>query len=91
MIFCTACLFAVSAPQQVLLIRYSKGGELLGASCSQISFNLGNAFGAFIGGIPITYGLSYNYVALPGHVFALLGFAILLFFYKRYEANRKFS
>ena len=33
MIFCTACLFAVSAPQQVLLIRNSKGGELLGASC----------------------------------------------------------
>ncbi len=85
MIFCTACLFAVSAPQQVLLIRNSKGGELLGASCSQISFNLGNALGAFIGGIPIAHGLTYNYTALPGSIFAFIGFAILFFFYKRYE------
>lgn len=85
MIICTACLFAVSAPQQVLLIRNSKGGELLGASCSQISFNLGNALGAFIGGIPIAHGLTYNYSALSGSIFVFIGFAILFFFYKRYE------
>ena len=48
MCVCTGCLFAVSAPQQVLLIENARGGEMLGASFSQISFNLGNAIGAFV-------------------------------------------
>ncbi len=85
MCVCTMCLFAVSAPQQVLLIKNAKGGELLGASCSQISFNLGNALGAFIGGVPVTHGLGYQYTALPGVIFTLIGFVALFYFYKRYE------
>ena len=36
MCLCTAGLFAVSSPQQVLLIRYSKGGEMLGAATGGI-------------------------------------------------------
>ena len=84
MCICTGCLFAVSAPQQVLLIENAKGGEMLGASCSQISFNLGNAIGAFIGSIPIAHGYGYEYTALPGAFFAFIGFSLLLYFYKRY-------
>ena len=49
MCLCTAGLFAVSSPQQVLLIRYSKGGEMLGAASVQVAFNLGNAIGAYCG------------------------------------------
>ena len=85
MCICTACLFAVSAPQQVLLIKNAKGGEILGASSSQISFNLGNAIGAYIGGIPVTLGLGYQYTAVPGIVFAFTGFLILFYFYIRYK------
>ena len=85
MCICTACLFAVSAPQQVLLIENAKGGEMLGASCSQISFNLGNALGAFIGGLPVAHGLGYEYTALPGALFAFIGFSLLFYFYKKYE------
>lgn len=84
MCICTACLFAVSAPQQLLLIKNAKGGEILGASCSQISFNLGNAMGAFIGGIPIAQHLGYQYTAIPGAIFAFLGFILLFYFYKKY-------
>ncbi len=88
MCLCTACLFAISAPQQVLLIKNAKGGEILGASFSQISFNLGNALGAFIGGIPIEHGLGYQYTTVPGALFALIGFLMLFCFYKKYE-NQK--
>ncbi len=84
MCICTACLFAVSAPQQLLLIKNAKGGEILGASCSQISFNLGNAMGAFIGGIPIAQHLGYQYTAIPGAIFAFFGFILLFYFYKKY-------
>lgn len=86
MCVCTACLFAILAPQQVLLIENSKGGEILGASCSQISFNLGNAAGAFFGGMPVTYGFGYEYTALSGVLFAFIGFSLLFYFFKKYES-----
>ena len=85
MFLSTGCLFAVSAPQQVLLIENSKGGEILGASCSQISFNLGNALGAYVGAIPIAAGYTYNYTALYGSAFAFVGFLLLFYFYNRYK------
>ena len=85
MMICTGCLFAVSAPQQVLLINSAKGGEMLGASFSQISFNLGNALGAFVGGIPIEHGLGYKFTAIPGACFAFVGFLLLFYFFKRYK------
>ncbi len=89
MCICTGCLFGVSAPQQVLLIENAKGGEMLGASCSQISFNLGNAIGAFVGGIPITHGYGYNYTALPAAFFAFIGCALLIYFYSRYSKRNR--
>lgn len=88
MFICTGCLFGVSTPQQTLLIKYAKGGEMLGASCSQISFNLGNAIGAFVGGNPISLGYGYQYTALYGSVFTVIGFILLYFFYLRYECIR---
>ena len=65
---CTACLFGVSAPQQLLAVAFSKGGEMMGAALVQVAFNLGNAVGAYCGGLPITYGLPYNYPALVAPV-----------------------
>lgn len=83
MCVCTGCLFGVSAPQQVLLIENAKGGEMLGASCSQISFNLGNAIGAFVGGIPITHGFGYKSITIPATLFTFVGFLLLFYFYKK--------
>ena len=37
MCICTAGLFAVSAPQQLLLLRNSRGGEMMGAACVQVA------------------------------------------------------
>lgn len=82
---CTACLFAVSSPQQILLIRYSPGGEMLGAASVQVAFNLGNALGAYVGGLPLRAGLGYQYPALIAAPVALVGFSLLLVFYRRYE------
>ena len=89
MFTCTSCLFALSAPQQVLIIQYSPGGEILGAASAQVAFNLGNALGAFMGGLPVTYGLGYQFTTIPGIVLAFGGFLLLLHFTKLYD-NRKF-
>lgn len=88
MCLCTAGLFALSSPQQILLIHYSKGGEMLGAASVQVAFNLGNAIGAYCGGLPLAAGLGYQYPALIGAPFALAGFVLLTVFHRKYERSR---
>lgn len=83
MILCTAGLFAVSSPEQLLIIRVAPGGEMLGGACVQMAFNLGNAVGAYAGGLVVTH--DYRYTALVGIPFALIGFILAFIFYKRYQ------
>lgn len=85
MIVCTGCLFAVSSPQQYLILKYAPGGELLGGASIQMAFNMGNALGAFCGGLPIAAGLPPRYAALVGVPFELLGLAACLLFCRKYE------
>lgn len=85
MALCTAGLFAVSSPEQVLIIRVAPGGELLGGACVQMAFNLGNAIGAYVGGLALAGG--YRYPPLAGVPFALTGFVLFLIFYKKYQAR----
>ena len=82
---CTAGLFAVSSPEQVLIIRVAPGGEMLGGACVQIAFNLGNAIGAYVGGLALSGG--YRYPALAGVPFALVGFVLFAVFYKKFQAK----
>lgn len=44
---------------QMLLMENSKEAEMLGSSLGQSGFNIGNAIGAYLGGIPLALGLSY--------------------------------
>lgn len=85
MCVCTFCLFAVSAPQQLLLLRHSPGGALLGAASVQMAFNLGNAIGSYNGGLAISHHWGYQYPALLGVPLTLIGCACLLWFHRRYE------
>ena len=85
MIICTGCLFAVSSPQQFLILKYAPGGELLGGASIQMAFNMGNALGAFCGGLPIAAGLPPRYAALAGVPFELLGLAACMLFCRKYE------
>lgn len=85
MALCTAGLFAISSPEQVLIIRVAPGGEMLGGAAVQMAFNLGNAIGAYVGGLAVTGG--YRYPALAGVPFALVGFVLFFVFYKKYQAK----
>ncbi|MGG7607565.1 MFS transporter [Massilia sp. BKSP1R2A-1] len=66
---------ALGPPIQVLLIAHSREAEMLGSSLGQSGFNIGNALGAFLGGIPLTLGYSY---ASPQWVAAALAFSGVL-------------
>lgn len=79
------CLFALSSPMQLLLIEYSPGGELMGGAMVQIAFNLGNAVGAYLGGLPITAGHSPEASSLVGALLTSLSIVTLYVFIKRYK------
>lgn len=87
MVVCTACLFAVSLPQQLLTVRFSKGGELLGGAMVQIGFNLGNAIGAWAGGLVINEAdpFTYHYPAAVGAVLCASGVVSYFIFCRKYE------
>ena len=53
---------------------------MMGGAMIQIAFNLGNALGAYFGGLPIDSGAGVRYSALIGAAFILIGlfFAVLL-------------
>jgi len=75
-------LFGVSGPEQDLIIDNSEGGEILGASSAQVAFNLGNALGAYFGGLPMTFGYSVEYSGVPGILLTGLGLVTIYYFYK---------
>lgn len=85
MFLCTAGLFAVSSPEQLLIIRVAPGGEMLGGACIQIAFNFGNAVGAYAGGLAVSNG--FQYAALAGVPFAMIGFILAVIFYRRYQVR----
>lgn len=87
MFLCTMGLFAVSSPLQVSILHFAKGGELLGAACIQVAFNLGNALGATLGALPLKAGLGYQYPALIGVPFTFLGCILLIVFSRKYETK----
>ena len=83
----TGSLFCVSSPQQLLILENSRGGEMLGAALVQVAFNLGNALGAYVGGLPIDRGLGYEYTALPGALFVLLGMVATMIYIHKYPRH----
>lgn len=87
MVVCTTGLFAVSSPQQFLILKYAPGGEMLGGAAIQVAFNLGNALGAYCGGLPMEQGLPYRYAALVGVPVVALGFIAMTTFIRKYEKN----
>lgn len=84
----TAGLFGIGGPLQSLIVKYSRGGEMLGAAGIQISFNVGNAIAALIGGAAISSGLGYNSTALIGIPLVIISVAALITLYRHYERQR---
>lgn len=68
-----AAAFALIAPIQILIINTAKGSEMLAAAVSQAAFNIGNALGAYLGGIPLEHGYSYSSPVWVGVGMALTG------------------
>lgn len=82
-------LFGVSSMEQTQIIDASKGSELLGASSAQVAFNLGNALGAFFGGLPLRMGYAYQYSGIPGILLNAIGLALIMGFAHIHAGRRQ--
>ena len=68
--------FSVTAPIQIAIIKAAKGAEKLGSSMNQSAFNMGNASGAYLGGLPMVFGLEVTYASVVGGILAFIGVGI---------------
>ncbi|MBL4674839.1 MAG: MFS transporter [Mucilaginibacter sp.] len=87
---CPFILMACNAPVNMMVIDASPNAEMMGAAFMQAAFNVANSAGAYLGGLPMAYGLTYNYPSLVGAGMAVIGFLIVLGYLKRY-GNPKFT
>ncbi|MEZ0487171.1 MFS transporter [Fibrella aquatica] len=84
MTFVTGAIsFSLGAPIQILMIRAANGSEMLASSVTQAGFNIGNALGAFFGGLPIAAGLGYASPQWVGAGMAFLGLLLAAVVYAR--------
>ena len=79
-----AAMFGNGGPLQNNIVRFAKGGEMLGGAGIQIAFNVSNAFSAAIGGAAINHGLGIASPALIGGPFAIVGAIMLFMLYRDY-------
>ena len=86
-----AIAFAAASPIQMLMINTAKGSEMLAASVSQASFNIGNALGAFLGGLPLLAGYDYTSPVAVGSIMALTGAAFAWVLIARTSRTGKLS
>ncbi|WP_026934803.1 MFS transporter [Christiangramia echinicola] len=65
--------FCIATPIQMAVINSAKGSEMLGSSLNQSAFNMGNASGAYLAGLPIAYGYGIVSAQYVGAVMAAIG------------------
>ena len=83
-----AVAFAVIAPMQMLMINAAKGSEMLASASLQASANIGNALGAFLGGLPIIAGYSYTSPEYVGAGLAFIGLLFCALLWRRQKNNQ---
>lgn len=83
----SAGLFGLGGPPQYLIVRFAKGGEMLGGAGIQIAFNVSNACSAVLGSAVIASGYGFASTALVGIPFALIGGICFLTLHHKYQSE----
>ena len=91
MVFVTGAFAFSTAPSiQMLMIKSAKESEMLASSVNQAAFNVANAIGAFLGGLPIAAGYGYTSPELVGAVLAFcgVGLSISVIYYRKSQQKK---
>jgi DHA1 family arabinose polymer transporter-like MFS transporter len=90
LVFTTGCVsFTFIASIQMLMIQIAVGAEMIASAAIQASFNIGNALGAFLGGLPLIAGFSYASPNLIGIAMSLMGVLFTVLLVQRKKATLK--
>lgn len=82
-----AITFTLASPIQVAIIEASGGSAMLASSFNQSAFNVANALGAYLAGLPIALGYGVVYSGVVGAGLAGIGALIAtgIWLYKRHK------
>jgi DHA1 family arabinose polymer transporter-like MFS transporter len=82
--------FCISTPVQMMMINAAKESKMLGSSLNQSAFNIGNAIGAYLAGLPIAFGFGFTSADLVGAGLASCGIimTIIIVTYRRKTRRR---
>ncbi|MGE8555512.1 MAG: MFS transporter [Chryseobacterium jejuense] len=89
---CGALSMSIAAPINIMMMKAAPKSEMMAAAFMQAGFNIANAMGAFFGGIPLEYGLPFNYPSLVGVGMTFIGFIIsvrYMYLYGSQSANEE--
>ncbi|QLE78496.1 MFS transporter [Francisella sp. Scap27] len=81
--------FALVPAVQTLLINVFNGAEMLGSILSIAGFNIANAIGAYVGGLPIEHGFSYSSSVVAGMFVSIMGMILLLMLKYKVFSHKK--
>ena len=84
---CGALSMSVAAPINIMMMKAAPKSEMMAAAFMQAAFNIANAMGAFLGGIPLEHGLSYNYPSLVGVGMTIIGLIISIIYFYLYRST----
>lgn len=80
--------FSLGAPIQMMIMSSARGAERTASSLGQAGFNIGNAIGAFAGGLAIKLGFGFGAPPFVGAALAATGVVILLLMMKFAPAEK---
>ncbi len=83
---CGVLSMSVGTPINIIMLRTAKNSEMMAAAIMQAAFNIANSLGAFFGGLPLEYGLTYNYPSLVGAGLSILVLLLCIGFMRKYKA-----
>lgn len=84
---CGALSMSVAAPINIMMMKAAPKSEMMAAAFMQAAFNIANAMGAFLGGIPLEHGLPYNYPSLVGVGMTVIGLVISIIYFYLYRSS----
>ena len=79
--------FATVPPLQMRIMRYAHQAPTLASGANIAAFNLGNAFGAWVGGVTIAAGWGFRAPIWAGAALTVAGLAVLLVAQRRADRD----
>lgn len=85
---CGALSMSVAAPINIMMMKAAPRSEMMAAAFMQAAFNIANAMGAFLGGIPLEHGFSFKYPSLVGVGMTFMGLMISIRYMYLYRSSK---